>query len=332
MARTSAAGWVKTIWQLALGEGIDTHTLFLQCGLDPTRLNNPYQRYAQDNITRVWKALATSTGNPAIGLKFGNYVTPGTFSVVGYVMLSSKTLQEGLLWASHYARSMAEGLRLELVDEGDVFYLKMDGLGDQEAIAEQAMEAKLSAFKAYTEWVLREPITPLAVYMKHAFLADATFYREKFRCDVIDQAAFTGFSLPREFVLRELPTHDPMLLQQHRRMADDMASNVFQPLSLQVKELLREWLSSSGSLQTRIADMLHMSTKTLQRRLQDENTSFTRLLDETRHEAACAYLLQPHLPLQEIAYLVGYADYSAFAKAFRRQAGMTPVVWRAAKH
>lgn len=331
MARTSAAGWVKTIYQLALGEGMDARKLFLQCGLDPDRLNDPFQRYAQDNITRVWKALATIAANPAIGLKFGNYVSPGTFSVVGYVMLSSKTMLEGLTWASHYARFMGEGLCIELVENDDVYHLKFDGLGDQESIAPQAMEAKLSAFKAYAEWVLRGPIQPVAVHMKHAFLVEPSIYRDKFQCEVIENAAFTGYVLPRNLILRDLPTHDPLLLQQHRRMADDMAANVFQPLSLQVKSLLREWLSASGSLQARIADVLHMSTKTLQRRLQAENASFTRLLDETRYEAACAYLLQSHLPLQEVADLVGYADYSAFAKAFRRHSGMTPVAWRAEK-
>lgn len=246
-------------------------------------------------------------------------------------MLSSKTMQEGLNWAAHYARFMGEGLCIDLVENGEVFYLKFDGLGDQESIAPQAMEAKLTAFKAYAEWVLREPITPVAVYLKHSFLVAPSAYREKFHCDVTDSAAFSGYVLTRNLVLRDLPTHDPLLLQQHRRMADDMAANVLQPMSVQVKGLLREWLSASGSLQVRIADVLHMSTKTLQRRLQTENTSFTRLLDETRYEAACAYLLQPHLPLQEVADLVGYADYSAFAKAFRRHSGMTPVAWRAEK-
>ena len=71
-----------------------------------------------------------------------------------------------------------------------------------------------------------------------------------------------------------------------------------------------------------------MSTRTLQRRLQDENTSFQQLLDETRRELAMQFLRQKRMTLLEIAYLLGFADPSNFFRAFKRWFGMPPGQFR----
>ncbi len=68
----------------------------------------------------------------------------------------------------------------------------------------------------------------------------------------------------------------------------------------------------------RVAQALHLSQRTLQRRLQEEGTSYQQLLDDTRRDMAEQYLQQPGLTLLEVAYLLGFADPSNFFRAFRR--------------
>ncbi|GIO38975.1 AraC family transcriptional regulator [Paenibacillus antibioticophila] len=77
-----------------------------------------------------------------------------------------------------------------------------------------------------------------------------------------------------------------------------------------------------------IAKELGMSDRTLQRRLTDENTSFKHLLSEVRHEQARAYLADPSLDIQEVAFLIGYEDQNSFYRAFRQWEGDTPAQWR----
>ncbi|MCY1560941.1 HTH-type transcriptional regulator VirS [compost metagenome] len=78
-----------------------------------------------------------------------------------------------------------------------------------------------------------------------------------------------------------------------------------------------------------VAQALHLSQRTLQRRLQEEATSFQHLLDDTRRELAEQYLAQPNLTLLEVAYLLGFADPSNFFRAFRRWFDITPGEYRA---
>jgi AraC-like DNA-binding protein len=81
-----------------------------------------------------------------------------------------------------------------------------------------------------------------------------------------------------------------------------------------------------------IAGSLHMSSRTLQRRLQDEGTSFQGVLDDARRNLARHYLGNARLELSDTAYLLGYDDATSFARAFRTREGMAPTQWREAHH
>ena len=77
-----------------------------------------------------------------------------------------------------------------------------------------------------------------------------------------------------------------------------------------------------------IADALHVSSRTLQRRLQDAGSNFQRVLEEARHHLARHYLNNSVLELNETAYLLGYEDGNSFVRAFRAWEGVPPARWR----
>jgi AraC-like DNA-binding protein len=77
-----------------------------------------------------------------------------------------------------------------------------------------------------------------------------------------------------------------------------------------------------------IADALHISSRTLQRRLQEEGSSFQRVLEDARHQLARSFLNNSVLELNEAAYLLGYEDGNSFVRAFRGWEGVPPATWR----
>ena len=79
-----------------------------------------------------------------------------------------------------------------------------------------------------------------------------------------------------------------------------------------------------------IANQIHVSARTLQRRLEDEGTSFAELLDQTRNIAAVEYLKDPHISITETAFLLGFSDSSTFYRAFKRWTKQTPAQFRKA--
>jgi AraC-like DNA-binding protein len=89
-----------------------------------------------------------------------------------------------------------------------------------------------------------------------------------------------------------------------------------------------EGLLTQGASTEAIADALQMSARTLQRRLEDEGTRFSVVLELTRERVARRLLEDHALPLGEVAYRAGFADLASFSRAFKRWTGVPPGAFR----
>ena len=82
-----------------------------------------------------------------------------------------------------------------------------------------------------------------------------------------------------------------------------------------------------------MAGRMAMSVPTLRRRLDQEGTTFSDIVDEIRKELAERYLREPSMAVSEVAFLLGFSSESAFHRAFRRWTGIAPSEYRArARH
>ena len=130
----------------------------------------------------------------------------------------------------------------------------------------------------------------------------------------------------------ELPfvTHNADLLsvmapQLEAQLSEQMAQQDF---GENAKGILKQLLAGRRPGIQDLARELHLSTRTLQRRLNEQSITFQHLLDEARHELARHYLLHSSRELNETAYLLGYADANSFFRAFHQWEGTTPGQWR----
>ena len=119
-----------------------------------------------------------------------------------------------------------------------------------------------------------------------------------------------------------LPGADPEhlgILEAQAHARDDLG------VVFRLRRTLRILLLAQGASGDQVARLLSMHHRTLSRRLKAEGTTFQQLLDEVRFEAACQLLDTARIPITEIAVSLGYAETSAFSRAFRRWSGATPV-------
>jgi AraC-like DNA-binding protein len=92
----------------------------------------------------------------------------------------------------------------------------------------------------------------------------------------------------------------------------------------EVRAQVEQRLSSGNVTIEAIARALHMSGRTLQRRLDDERLSFQDVLDDARRTRATLYLEDPRIGLSEVAFRLGYADVRSFTRAYKRWTGAPP--------
>ena len=96
-----------------------------------------------------------------------------------------------------------------------------------------------------------------------------------------------------------------------------------------VRAALLELLPGGHASMSDVARSLSVSTRTLQRRLSDEDTTFQAVLTATRTRLARHYLSTGELSANEISFLLGYDDPKSFYRAFRTWTGLTPTTARA---
>jgi AraC-like DNA-binding protein len=96
----------------------------------------------------------------------------------------------------------------------------------------------------------------------------------------------------------------------------------------QVESIITQLLPHGKAVAPEIARQLGMSSRTLSRKLRDENATYAEILNRLRSALARRYLRDRELPITEIAWLLGYREVSSFTHAFRRWTGMTPREFR----
>jgi AraC-like DNA-binding protein len=134
--------------------------------------------------------------------------------------------------------------------------------------------------------------------------------------------AHTDVTLP-------LPTAHPELAEMHERIASEHLQRLDPAQTChRVRAVIIRHLPDGEPRRPKIAAILGMSERTLQRRLAAEGISFQRLLDDTRHELAQHYLSQRNLSLADTAYMLGFSDQSSFFRAVRRWFGVSPRHYR----
>jgi len=138
-------------------------------------------------------------------------------------------------------------------------------------------------------------------------------------------AKVTRFRIPLETVHNPFPFGNVdaqnMAISQINQLQQELQNE--RTLSSQIKQML---VSSSASFLTmeEIAEALHITPRTLQRRLASEKTSYRILLNAVKIERAIHFMTIKNQPPKQVAYLVGFKDASSFTKAFKRYTGKTP--------
>jgi AraC-like DNA-binding protein len=166
---------------------------------------------------------------------------------------------------------------------------------------------------------------PIRVEFSHEAPADTSEHERIFRSPVLFRCVGTRMVLSRSVWDQPNAHPDPALcalLEEHaKRLLSEVSRGGF---GGEVRKTTLAQLRGGTPTLAHVAKRLGMSGRTLQRRLEEEGTSFAELLDELRRGMAQAYLADPQVSISEVSYLLGFSEQSAFQRAFKRWTGLTP--------
>ena len=168
----------------------------------------------------------------------------------------------------------------------------------------------------------------------HAAPADISEHHRVFGCPLKFGQSRSELVLTRRTLRLPLLKADPVLQSIVEAQVLALLAKLpkAEPTADTVRRFLAEELTNGQPKLEQLASRLHMSTRTLHRRLEQEGTNYRRVLTEVRHELAVRHLIERRLAIGEIAFLLGFSEVSAFHRAFRHWTGHAPHAYRALQH
>jgi AraC-like DNA-binding protein len=327
--RTTAAIWVKGIAEMLAAEGVDAPALLADAGIDPAALEAPGARLPTERISRLWELAAERSGNPAIALAQHHVVRPASFDVVGYAMMSCADLRGAFERLIRYLLILSDALTMVMSEERAGYRVTFVLFGGDRPVPRQRIEFIFVTVIGFCRWISGHEIHPLAIELPYPAPVDPAPYRAAFRCPLSFDAERSSLLFAGADMVMPLPTSNPRLAEQHERFAGEYLRHFdHAQTSYRAREVIIRRLPDGEPRRDEVARELCMSDRTLQRRLEQEATSFVQLLDDTRRELAEQCLGRLHLSLAQAAYLLGFADQSSFFRACRRWFDLSPGQYR----
>jgi len=331
--RTTSAVWVKGIADMFAAEGLDARVLLVAAGIDPAALEAPDARLPTEQISRLWELAVEQSGNPAIGLAQHHVVRPASFDVVGYTMMSCANLRDAFERLIRYLLILSDAFTMTMDEEHTGYRVTFVLFGGGRPIPRQRIDFILVTLIGFCRWISGRDVNPLAIELPYPAPANPAPYRAAFRCPVSFDAPRNSLLFAGADMLAPLPTSNPLLAELHERFAGEYLQHFDNAqISYRAREIIIRRLPDGEPRRDEIADELCMSERTLQRRLEEEGTSFIQLMDDTRRELAGQYLGRLQLSLAQAAYLLGFADQSSFFRACRRWFDLSPGQYRSQLH
>ncbi len=330
IARTSSTAWVRGVVDMFSAEGLDTRALFGAAGLDIAVLDDPAGRLSIDDVSVLWELAVLRSGKPTLGLSRALAGSYGNLGVVRYAMMACPTLLEALLRLVRYMNVVSNAATFALTKAEGGHWFELGHQGGERPVPRQRVEfGMLTMLTSCSAFTGRE-LTAEMVEFVYPVPADPQPHRDAFGCPLrFGQPANRALLRQTDLALPLSTRDQTMALLLESLVAGELERLDGASTSVLVRQLLDARPRNPEPRREQVAAALHLSDRTLQRRLQEEGTSFQRLLDEARREWAQQLLRRPQTSIKRAAELLGFEDQSNLFRACKRWFGMSPGQYRA---
>jgi AraC-like DNA-binding protein len=308
--------------------GICVSALLQNAGLPPGLLDQPRIVVTTEELFALWREIGRASHNPAIGLELGTETKPEHFDPIALAALSTDSFGEAMLQMARYKQlSCPEEILHETNDaEWSIqFRWLLTNDAEPEVLSDLCFAWVLTIARHGTGTRL----SPLRLELVQS-RAYAKTLECHFGCPIVFGAArnaivFRASDAALPFVTRNAELLAMLAPQFDEELKQHKHQETFPD---RVRVTIQRKLAGRRPKLQDVARELRISSRTLQRHLQDAGYSFQQVLEEARHQLARHYLNNSLLELNETAYLLGYEDSNSFVRAFRTWEGIPPGLWR----
>jgi len=321
--------FIETLLQLLAEQGVTEAQIYAQLQLTSEEILQP--RQGDDVDVDVLLGLLALSGDAQFGLRLGTRTNLLSQGIYGLALMSCATLGDALKLLIRYSRSILPQVSMALNPRDNGAELIITAGAYPQAIERFFCEVTFAGVLNHGAMLLNQGLTGIGIGVELDYrpTTNLHLYEQVLGSQVTFDAPRRALFCDSECLAQPISTANPLagdffLRECDRLFTSDTGQGL---LSDRVQQLL---LQSSSNFPTAagVAEQLHMSERTLQRRLAAEGARYQPLLDEVRYRLAREYLLGTELPVVAVAELLGFSDAANFRRSFKRWSQLTPAQLR----
>jgi len=323
---------MRILTELGADHGAPVRALLSGTGVREAQLEDPSLTVSGQQELRLIRNLVERLGDvPALGIEAGKRYHFTAFGALGFAMVSSPTMRSAMAVSLRHSNLTYGFTRLLIEDTANEARVTVD---DSE-IPEELRRFLVERATAVMISVGKDLLPSGSLFTRLSFRFPAPSYIERYEkfygVRPVFNASANVASLDRALIESPLPQANAHALRRSEELCRKLLDSrrLRTGLSSKVRDRLMARIARTPDM-GEVASDLHLTTRTLRRRLLDEGTSFAELRDEVRQTLAEELLAGPRLSVEQIAERLGYAETTSFINAFKRWRGKTPHNYRLA--
>lgn len=291
---------------------------------------DPEQFVSHAYLKQFLESILDTTQTPELGLYFGQYLNFTAHGDLGNAVITSKNLNEAIQVILKYFKTRTPLVEISFETTGDNCIINAGFNLLPEALESFLVDTLFATLLTVRKFILNSNHYDVHIYLKRQKPENIKPYHDVFGENVFFSAKRNEYHFPKESLDLTFPLSNPI--------ARDIAEKKCQQKMKELEHLddlvskIKSFMLATPSYFPNLDDLsqnLHMSTRTLRRKLSDLDTSYQEILDELRKELAINYLQNSSLSILEIAHMLQFSDSSNFSSAFRKWTQKSPSDFRA---
>ncbi len=326
---TTIATWVLPILSALKPYQVGDEIL-QEVGIDAKYIADANQRIAVEKMTKLWNMAEEVSGDDCIGLEVIKYVNPTSFHALTYANQASSSIRESLIRLVKFSNVVSTAVNIEVIDTADTVVVKLH-------IASQDFIPSIHAMDAFISLMVKEGREAVHDKQNHLIWAklmrsppkDLSRHQTLFDCPIHFNSDHYEICLNKKMVDQVIPTGNAELVRINEQVLAEYLSRFNKnDVVAGVYHALIELMPKGEPSREKVADMLGTTSRSLHRKLNELDTSYKTILDDTRKGLALQYIRQTDISITTITYQLGFLDSSSFSRSFKRWTGQSPSDYR----
>lgn len=314
--------------EVARAVGVDPYQQLRAARINRSVLLDPDIRMPAEQVGRLLEASAKAGQVDDFGLRMAEMREFSNLGPLAFVVREEPTLRRALESMVRYMGLQNESLFMRVEESESLVVIRLQILSEQPGAMRQATDLAMGVVYRILGLFLGASWRPRSISFTHGAPPRMETYQRVFGMPVLFNQDFDGIVCKASDLEAPLPSYDPVMAQQVKRYLGTLLAQSNTSTLDKVKKLVYALLPSGLCSVERVAQHLNVDRRTVHRRLEQDNATYSGIVNDVRTDLVVRYIENRERPLSEVATLLGFSSLSAFSRWFAAQFGCSVSKWR----